>query len=53
MTNTPPTHDPQQPQPSRILDEPATVETCTADYADNAPVRAHLDQQWANSRGGR
>ncbi|MER7813820.1 hypothetical protein [Streptomyces sp. NPDC096153] len=33
-----------QPQPNRILSEPATVQTCRADYEAAADVRARLDQ---------
>ncbi|MFI1472057.1 hypothetical protein [Streptomyces wuyuanensis] len=33
-----------QPQPNRILAEPATVQRCAADYEAAADVRARLDQ---------
>lgn len=36
---------PLTPQPNRILAEPATPATCTADYTAAADVRARLDDQ--------
>ncbi|MEU2111841.1 hypothetical protein [Streptomyces sp. NPDC019507] len=36
--------DVTQPQPNRILAEPATVQACRADYDDAADVRARLAQ---------
>ena len=30
------------PQPSRIMAEPATVQSCQQDYADSADVRSRL-----------
>ncbi|MFE7236111.1 hypothetical protein ACFVAF_36965 [Streptomyces sp. NPDC057596] len=39
-----------QPQPNRILAEPATVEACQQDYADGADVRETLAAQEARQR---
>lgn len=38
-------HTVTEPRPNSILDEPATVAACAADYAAAADVRARLDQQ--------
>ncbi len=38
---------PAQPQPNRILSEPATVQACQADYASAADIRQTLAAQEA------
>ncbi|WP_159391131.1 hypothetical protein [Streptomyces viridochromogenes] len=42
-TDKPPEQpSPAQPQPNQILAQPATVETCRADYDAGADVRSRL-----------
>lgn len=54
----PPTPEPEQPkrsaelapQPSRIIAEPATVETCRADYDAAATARTAMDKTVQRTR---
>lgn len=47
----PPAEDPQ-PTGNRILDEPATVAACQADYAAAAAARLNSAQRDAHAQGG-
>ncbi|MGW0012543.1 hypothetical protein ACWDVX_22710 [Streptomyces tendae] len=40
----------QQPRPNPIISQPATVETCQADYAAGADIRQAMARQEARRR---